>query len=244
MKINFGAGPSHRPDGWISADISEGANPDVLLVENSPFPWHGESVDQIYSSHVFEHICLDDIYGVLVEMHRVTRHGGQVLTITPDIKSLVESFINRNDRGMFGYDGGNFTDRDWFANPEINQWTPHSEWNISLVLSTLFSELVLEDDRVQRDIYPPKALPHGEHRWNTYGSRLLKVIRSVFPNSILLGTNGIPPEIREQGIEIGVMNQPYQFIWDDPDSGFVWPTVNWFANTCAVLSTVEKEEFI
>ena len=243
MKINFGSGPHHRPDGWMAVDINPHVNADVLLVENARFPWDDNSVDQIYSSHVFEHIWLDDIYGVLAEMHRVTRHGGQILTITPDIKSLVESLVNRNEYDRFSHSKGKLTDQDWFANPEIHTFTPHSEWNISLVLAQLFSELVLEDDRIQKESYAGEALPHGEHRWNTYGSRLLKVIRSVFPNSILLGTNGVPPEILERGYDLDVFHQQFEFIWTDPDSGFVWPTMNWFNNTCAVLSTVEKVEF-
>jgi SAM-dependent methyltransferase len=243
MKINFGSGPRHRPDGWMAVDINSNVNADVLLVENERFPWDDNSVDQIYSSHVFEHIWLDDTYGVLAEMHRVTRHGGQILTITPDIKSLVESLVNCNEQGRFGCSESKFSDQDWFANPEVNSWNPNDEWSISVVLAHLFSELVLEDDRIQKESYVGEALPHSEHRWNTYGSRLLKIIRSVFPNSILLGTNGVPPEILEQGYDIAVLDQPFEFIWTDPDSGFVWPTVNWFPNTCAVLSTVEKVEF-
>lgn len=219
-KLNLGCG-EHHPKGWVNADTWDGANPDVLLpvpymghTTSGPLPWGDGVFSQVLISHVLEHIRLEEVDLFLGEVRRVTKIGGQVLIICPDIKELLRDFLSPE-----GFKHG---------------WEMDNE--------TLFFEFVLEDDRHRIKDNPERSeLPHSDHKWNTYGSRLLEKVQRTFPDSELLGTTGPVdytgviqiPETTGTCIQEGTPQEEY--IWTDK-RGCVWPTVSWHKYSCSVLA--------
>ncbi|TKB79785.1 MAG: methyltransferase domain-containing protein [Nitrospira sp.] len=57
-----------------------------------PFPWNGESVDAVYSSHTLEHLTREQGRAFLRECYRVLRKGGVIRIIVPDLQPLVEDY--------------------------------------------------------------------------------------------------------------------------------------------------------
>ena len=113
MKLNLGCN-FHQPEGWINADIREEFNPDVLLpmpeeplwegalstkTTNNPLPWENDTFDQVLLSHVLEHIWLEEVPSFLHEIRRITKTGGQLLIICPDVNTLVRRCVGLNSAG-------------------------------------------------------------------------------------------------------------------------------------------------
>lgn len=80
-KLNLGAGED-RKEGYINLDWSELAKPDVVHDLNVfPYPFEDSSFDEIYASHVLEH--LDRPFGVMREFHRILAPGGVLILKVP-----------------------------------------------------------------------------------------------------------------------------------------------------------------
>lgn len=56
-------------------------------------PLSARSVDIVYSSHVLEHLALDDFRTALVEIHRVLRPGGVFRSVLPDLGHEVQRYL-------------------------------------------------------------------------------------------------------------------------------------------------------
>lgn len=54
------------------------------------------SVDLVYSSHMLEHLALDDLCVALREVHRVLRAGGVFRSVMPDLEHEVQAYLRSN----------------------------------------------------------------------------------------------------------------------------------------------------
>jgi SAM-dependent methyltransferase len=64
-------------------------------------PFHGDSVDYIYSSHLLEHLFRDDALRLLGEIRRVLKPGGCVRICVPDLAHALALFANGDkDRAL------------------------------------------------------------------------------------------------------------------------------------------------
>lgn len=72
-------------------------------------PFHDQSVDAIYSSHLHEHLFRSDAQQLLREAHRVLRPGAIIRMCVPDLQYALDLF-NRGDKetalSFFFYDRG------------------------------------------------------------------------------------------------------------------------------------------
>jgi SAM-dependent methyltransferase len=84
LKINLGCGRDVK-EGWINIDIEEGPRIDVVhdlnLVKIEPLPFPDSSVDEIYASHVMEHI--PNLLDLSQELHRVAKPGARMIIRVP-----------------------------------------------------------------------------------------------------------------------------------------------------------------
>lgn len=185
-------------------------------------------MNQVMACHMLEHVSLRHIVSLLEEIKRVLATGGQLLIICPDVDTIIRHFVTL-DRGRLG-GGARFS-----GNPTPANFGPNTgaKWTAEDA-TQLLMEVVLEDDPNDQ------KLPTSEHRWNTYGSRLLSITRKVFPDTVLLGVAGRTQEICEQGFDPNPSDSSIknnEFTWLDPNSGLEWPTTGWHAFSCAVLAT-------
>lgn len=74
MKLNLGAGHDIKP-GFINVDLTQGIGIDKVVDLNKyPLPWDNNSIEEIYASHIIEH--LDNPYNFMLEVYRILKPGG------------------------------------------------------------------------------------------------------------------------------------------------------------------------
>lgn len=80
-KLNLGCG-EFKKEGFVNLDWVESAKPDVLHNLNMfPYPFSSNTFDIIEADHVLEH--LEDPFGVMRELHRISVDGGRIVIRVP-----------------------------------------------------------------------------------------------------------------------------------------------------------------
>lgn len=85
LRLNLGCGDKLLP-GWLNVDSVPDCNPDMVCdLEQFPWPWADNSVEEILLSHVLEHLGEDrDVYlGIIKELYRVCCHGARIQIMVP-----------------------------------------------------------------------------------------------------------------------------------------------------------------
>lgn len=81
LKINLGSSGFNEP-GYINVDIRSAIKPDVIHDLNVfPYPFKGDSADDIRLVHVLEH--LEKPFLVMQELHRILKPGGTLYIAVP-----------------------------------------------------------------------------------------------------------------------------------------------------------------
>jgi len=78
MKINIGCGPV-KMAGYVNIDKFPSFNPDKIMdLEKTPWDFEDNSIEEIYASHVLEHIgqTSDEYFNIVKEFYRVLKPGG------------------------------------------------------------------------------------------------------------------------------------------------------------------------
>src|ERR1700722_18917070 len=57
-----------------------------------PLPFANGSVAAVFSSHVFEHLFMDEVYRLVHEIHRILVPGGVCRVVVPDLEKIVAAF--------------------------------------------------------------------------------------------------------------------------------------------------------
>lgn len=76
MRLNLGCG-FNKPDGFVHVDMFEECSPDVVHnLENFPYPFDTDSVDEILFNHSLEHIGQQSsiFLKIMQEIYRICRH--------------------------------------------------------------------------------------------------------------------------------------------------------------------------
>ncbi len=77
-KLHLGCGRNIMPD-WVNLDLVEGPGVDILAnldeCENTPLPFEDDTFDEIYASHLIEHI--KNPLPLMQELHRVCVDGAK-----------------------------------------------------------------------------------------------------------------------------------------------------------------------
>jgi predicted SAM-dependent methyltransferase len=94
IKLNLGSGAVHGRDGWVTIDLW-GADINHNLKSGIPLP--NESVNLIYTSHLFEHIPFSDLVKFIEECKRVLKIGGELLVCVPDASLYIKSYLAREN---------------------------------------------------------------------------------------------------------------------------------------------------
>jgi len=98
MKLNLGASPIWRRDGWHVLDHK--------IKETGGFKVAGtaalidlpdESCDVVFCSHVFEHIPHTQLPVVLAEVNRILKVGGVFRILTPDLRRIATAYANSDE---------------------------------------------------------------------------------------------------------------------------------------------------
>jgi len=92
MKLHIGG--KQVKDGWTILDIQAGDGVDFVGDINDLNQFADESIEEIYASHVFEHVTQSHIFSALKGILRVLRKGGKFYVSVPDMDVLCRSFLD------------------------------------------------------------------------------------------------------------------------------------------------------
>ena len=100
IRLNIGCGEDIRP-GYLNIDPFA-AGP-VLKMEASRLGFTDHSVDEIFSSHVLEHLSKHEVMDVLVEWARVLKPTGKVEIIVPDLPWCMQQWLRLPDSARWDW---------------------------------------------------------------------------------------------------------------------------------------------
>ncbi len=91
-KLNLGSGNSPRREGYLNVDIVPGENVDLVFDLSKKLPFGAESIDEIYSHHLFEHLI--NYEEVLDDWYRVLTPGGRLEINTPNMDGICHDWVD------------------------------------------------------------------------------------------------------------------------------------------------------
>ncbi len=91
IRLDLGSGDKRGTDGWTTVDMA--GDPDIRWDLKRGIPLPEDSVETIYSSHMFEHIPFQRLLRLIGECHRVLRPGGRVLVCVPNARLYVDAYV-------------------------------------------------------------------------------------------------------------------------------------------------------
>lgn len=84
MKLDLGCG-NKKTEGFIGVDIVPGENVDIVCdLSKAPWPWEDDTIEQVYSMHLLEHIPGPDRITFFNELYRVMKVAAQAQITTPN----------------------------------------------------------------------------------------------------------------------------------------------------------------
>jgi len=104
VKLHLGCGPNIWED-WINVEGDYiGEQPGIIHFNiTDPYPLPDNCVDEIFTSHVIEHIIPTDVEPMMKEWLRILKPGGFVATEWPDLLKCA-TFLVKNPEMMYTKD--------------------------------------------------------------------------------------------------------------------------------------------
>ncbi|MFA6362435.1 methyltransferase domain-containing protein [Methanoregula sp.] len=99
-KLNLGCGSNWRKEGWDTLDHSILTKPWQLQPQAWNLPYADGVFDQVFTSHMFEHISSMKIEQTICEINRVMKNNGILRILTPDLKKLATAYVNNDAQTM------------------------------------------------------------------------------------------------------------------------------------------------
>ena len=118
-QLNIGAGVTYIP-GFVNIDISKRAEV-TLDLNTEPLPFDDNSVDLVFSNHTLEH--LTNYLYAMGEIHRVLKHGGQLLVTVPYVTLTEYNLVNPYHKQHFNEYSFDFFDPDRLLGSAAEQGT-------------------------------------------------------------------------------------------------------------------------
>lgn len=92
--LHLGCGPKYLP-GFLNIDGNPFHKIDVWLDVRNGLPFRSNSVDSIYSTHMFEHFYPDELPPLLQDCLRVLKNGSGIRLIVPSLESAIAAYTQQ-----------------------------------------------------------------------------------------------------------------------------------------------------
>jgi GT2 family glycosyltransferase/2-polyprenyl-3-methyl-5-hydroxy-6-metoxy-1,4-benzoquinol methylase/spore maturation protein CgeB/Tfp pilus assembly protein PilF len=100
IRLNLGCGADRR-EGYINVDaFVETAD---LRLDIFDLPLASGSVDEMFSSHMLEHLGKYEVPKALAEWHRVLKDGGRIRLNLPDLEWMAQHWLDQPDEQRWGW---------------------------------------------------------------------------------------------------------------------------------------------
>ena len=80
-------------EGWKILNIQEKKGVDFIGDISNLSQFEDNSIEEVYASHVFEHVIQKNIKSTLIGIHRVMRENGKFYVSVPDMNVLCKIFL-------------------------------------------------------------------------------------------------------------------------------------------------------
>ena len=94
MKLHIGG--EQKKEGWKILNIQKINNVDFIGDITDLSQFESNSIDEIYASHVVEHVEQKKVDSMLKGIHRVLKKDGKFMVSVPDMDVLCKIFIDPN----------------------------------------------------------------------------------------------------------------------------------------------------
>ena len=94
--VHLGCGPKYL-EGFVNVDANLFNKIDLWLDVRNGLPFPSNSVDSIYSTHMFEHLYPDELNRLLRECLRVLKPRGGIRLIVPNLESAIQAYSQRQN---------------------------------------------------------------------------------------------------------------------------------------------------
>ena len=95
MKLNIGG--KEKKEGWHVLNIQKKDGADFIGDISDLSQFKDDSIEEIYASHVFEHINQKNINKTLLGINRVLKTNGKFYIAVPDMDILCKMFIDKTN---------------------------------------------------------------------------------------------------------------------------------------------------
>jgi predicted SAM-dependent methyltransferase len=95
--LNLGSGAKYL-DSFINIDGNILQKTDMWLDLRNGLPFPNNSVDGIYSCHLFEHFYIDELEKILSECHRILGPKGGMRVLVPSAEEAISAYINKDSQ--------------------------------------------------------------------------------------------------------------------------------------------------
>ena len=165
--LDIGCGNRKRP-GSIGIDVNPDTSADIVHDLNTfPYPFDDSAFDSIYADNVIEH--LDNVIGVMEEIHRISRPGGLVKVIVPYFRARW-AFIDPTHKHFFTTESFSYFDPGHIHNKLFN----YSKATF-YVEKIVFNENIMHRGVLRWIVMPFKCIA------NRWPSRYEILISHLFP---------------------------------------------------------------
>ena len=125
IKLNLGCGNDIRA-GYINADRYNNTGNVDLSCDLNSIPFKDGYLDEIYTSHVFEHIPINEMYSTVDEWKRVLKPDGELIIRCPNLEHEVNIWLNAADEDKWGELHRIFGSQSHTGNSHFCGFTPNS----------------------------------------------------------------------------------------------------------------------
>ncbi len=99
MKINLGAGPNWKHDGWHVLDYKVEKNDKFRIKGDlNNINLKNKSCDVVFISHTLEHIPHIQIQKVLTEINRIMKEGATIRILVPNIEAVAKAYVKKDKK--------------------------------------------------------------------------------------------------------------------------------------------------
>jgi predicted SAM-dependent methyltransferase len=98
LKLNVGCG-ANKLTGYVNVDIVKELNPDLIFDFTRTWPFADHTVDEVFMSHVIEHVAKEIHLSIFREAARVLKPEGQFILTYPEFSKCYENWA-ADYRGM------------------------------------------------------------------------------------------------------------------------------------------------
>lgn len=100
LRLNVGCG-NRRKEGYLNVDKYDSGADRIMPADVLQFST--ETVDEIYSSHMLEHVSKFEVSKILTEWNRVLKVGGKLELEIPDLEWVCRNWLSKPDRERWGF---------------------------------------------------------------------------------------------------------------------------------------------